>query len=116
MLFTDANNTTYRVDSQFFTPGDAYSCAQGQVVKLDKSTGHLTPIATGVGNPSALHDPHGMLFIAFLSIRSAITCRKPTVTTSRRQVACNGHPFLLPAAPTLELCKIPLTNSNRRHL
>jgi hypothetical protein len=65
MLFTDANNTTYRVDSQFFTPGDAYSCAQGQVVKLDKSTGHLTPIATGVGNPSALHDPHGMLFIAF---------------------------------------------------
>jgi hypothetical protein len=65
MLFTDANNTTYRVDSQFFTPGDAYSCAQGQVVKLDKSTGHLTPIATGVGNPSALHDPHGMLFIPF---------------------------------------------------
>jgi|HubBroStandDraft_4_1064222.scaffolds.fasta_scaffold00214_25 hypothetical protein len=65
MLFTDANNTTYRIDSQFFAPGDAYSCAQGQVLKLDKSTGHLTPIAAGVGNPSALHDPHGMLFIAF---------------------------------------------------
>jgi len=65
MLFTDANNTTYRIDSQFFVPGDAYSCAQGQVLKLDKATGHLTPIAVGVGNPSALHDPHGMLFIAF---------------------------------------------------
>jgi hypothetical protein len=65
MLFTDANNTTYRLDSQFFTPGDAYSCAQGQVLKLDKSTGHLTPIAVGVGNPNALHDPHGMLFIPF---------------------------------------------------
>ena len=65
MLFTDATNTTYRIDSQFFVPGDGYSCAQGQVVKLDKSTGHLTPIAAGVGNPSALHDPHGMLFIAF---------------------------------------------------
>jgi len=65
MLFTDATNTTYRIDSQFFVPGDAYSCAQGQVVKLDKSTGHLTPIAVGVGNPSALHDPHGMLFIPF---------------------------------------------------
>jgi hypothetical protein len=65
MLFTDSNNTTYRIDSQFFVPGDAYSCAQGQVVKLDKSTGHLTPIAVGLGNPNALHDPHGMLFIAF---------------------------------------------------
>ena len=65
MLFTDANNTTYRIDSQFFVAGDAYSCAQGQVLKLDKSTGHLTPIAVGIGNPSALHDPHGMLFIAF---------------------------------------------------
>jgi len=32
---------------------------------LDKATGHLTPIAVGVGNPSALHDLHGMLFIAF---------------------------------------------------
>ena len=65
MLFTDTNQTTFRLDSQFFVPGDAYSCAQGQVVKLDKSTGHLTPIAVGLGNPNALSDPHGMLFIPF---------------------------------------------------
>ena len=65
MLFTDANNTTYRLDSSSFKAGDTYSCAQGQVLKLDLPTGHLTPIATGVGNPSALHDPHGMLFIPF---------------------------------------------------
>ena len=65
MLFTDTNQTTFRIDSQFFVPGDAYSCAQGQVLKLDKSTGHLTPIAVGIGNPNALHDPHGMLFIPF---------------------------------------------------
>jgi hypothetical protein len=65
MLFTDASNTTYRLDSQFFTPGDTYSCAQGQVVKTDLKTGHLTPIAVGVGNSGALADPHGMLFIPF---------------------------------------------------
>jgi hypothetical protein len=65
MLFTDAAQTTFRLDSQFYTPGDTYSCAQGQVVKLDRKTGHLTPIAAGVGNPGALNDPHGMLFIAF---------------------------------------------------
>jgi hypothetical protein len=65
MLFTDTNQTTFRLDSQFFVPGDAYSCAQGQVVKLDKSTGHLTPIAVGIGNPNALSDPHGMVFIPF---------------------------------------------------
>ncbi len=65
MLFTDASQYTYRIDSQFFTPGDAYSCAQGQVVKTDLKTGHLTPIATGVGNSGALADPHGMLFIPF---------------------------------------------------
>ena len=65
MLFTDAGQYTYRLDSQFFTPGDTYSCAQGQVVKTDLKTGHLTPIAVGVGNPGALGDPHGMLFVAF---------------------------------------------------
>jgi hypothetical protein len=63
MLFTDATNTTYRLDASFKT-GDAYSCAQGQVLKMDKATGHLTPVATSVGDPKALQDPHGMVFIA----------------------------------------------------
>jgi hypothetical protein len=65
MLFTDSNNTTFRVDSTLFKPGDIYSCAQGQVLKLDKKTGHLTPIVVGIGDPNALHDPHGMVFIPF---------------------------------------------------
>jgi hypothetical protein len=62
MLFTDANNFTYRVDSAF-TPNDAYSCGQGQVMKLDTNTGHLTPVVVGIGVASALQDPHGMLFV-----------------------------------------------------
>ena len=64
MLFTDASNTTYRIDASF-TQGDMYSCGQGQVMKVDPTTGHLTPIATSIGNSGALADPHGMLFIAF---------------------------------------------------
>ena len=63
MLFTDASNTTYRLDSAF-TKGDSYSNGQGQVMKLDTKTGHLTPVAVSIGNASALQDPHGMLFIA----------------------------------------------------
>jgi hypothetical protein len=63
MLFTDANNTTYRVDAPF-KAGDAYSAGQGQVMQLDVSTGHLTPVVAGIGVASALHDPHGMLFVA----------------------------------------------------
>lgn len=63
MLFTDAKNTTYRLDAAF-AKGDAYSNGQGQVTKLDTKTGHLTPVATSVGNASALADPHGMVFIA----------------------------------------------------
>jgi len=63
MLFTDASNTTYRVDGPFKT-GDAYSAGQGQVMQLDTSTGHLTPFVAGVGKASALQDPHGMLFVA----------------------------------------------------
>ncbi len=63
MLFTDANNTTYRVDAPF-KAGDAYSAGQGQVMQLDVATGHLTPVVAGIGVASALHDPHGMLFIA----------------------------------------------------
>ncbi len=63
LLFTDANNTTYRVDGAF-KQGDAYSAGQGQVMQLDLTTGHLTPVVVGIGNASALHDPHGMLFVA----------------------------------------------------
>jgi hypothetical protein len=62
MLFTDASNTTYRLDASFM-PGDAYSCAQGQVLMLDVNSGHLTPVAVSIGNPAALQDPHGMVFI-----------------------------------------------------
>lgn len=62
MLFTDASNTTYRLDAPY-TVGDAYSCGQNQVMRLDLTTGHLTPVAVGLGNPAALQDPHGMVFI-----------------------------------------------------
>ncbi len=63
MLFTDATNNTYRVDAPF-KQGDAYSAGQGQVMQLDTKTGHLTPVVAGIGNASALQDPHGMLFVA----------------------------------------------------
>ncbi len=63
MLFTDSSNTTYRLDAPF-KQGDAYSAGQGQVMQLDIKTGHLTPVAAGIGNASALQDPHGMLFVA----------------------------------------------------
>jgi hypothetical protein len=62
MLFTDATNTTYRVDAPF-KQGDVYSAGQGQVMQLDTTTGHLTPVVTGVGSASALQDPHGVLFV-----------------------------------------------------
>lgn len=62
MLFADASNTTYRLDAAF-AKGDAYSNGQGQVMKLDTKTGHLTPVAVSIGNASALQDPHGMVFI-----------------------------------------------------
>jgi hypothetical protein len=63
MLFTDASNTTYRVDGPFI-PGVAYSAGQGQVMVLDTKTGHLTPFVAGIGEASALQDPHGILFVA----------------------------------------------------
>jgi hypothetical protein len=62
MLFTDASNTTYRLDAVYKT-GDAYSNGQGQVMKLDTTTGHLTPVAVSIGDAKALQDPHGMVFI-----------------------------------------------------
>ena len=58
---TDASNTTYRVDAAF-VKDDAYSAGQGQVMRLDTTSGHLTPIVVGIGNAAALQDPHGMLF------------------------------------------------------
>lgn len=62
MLFTDSANTTYRVDGSF-KQGDAYSAGQGQVMQLDKTTGHLTPVVVGIGSASALQDPHGIAFV-----------------------------------------------------
>jgi hypothetical protein len=62
MLFTDASNTTYRVDAPFMA-GDAYSAGQGQVMRLDTKSGHLTPVVVSLGNAAALQDPHGMVFI-----------------------------------------------------
>jgi hypothetical protein len=64
MLFTDTNQTTFRVDGAF-NPGDSYSCGQGQVMQLDPTTGHLTPVVVGIGVAGALSDPHGMLFVPF---------------------------------------------------
>ena len=63
MLFTDASNTTYRVDGPFVA-GTAYSAGQGQVMQLDTTSGHLTPFVAGIGDASALQDPHGILFVA----------------------------------------------------
>ena len=63
MLFTDASNTTYRVDGPFVA-GTAYSAGQGQVMQLDMTTGHLTPFVAGIGSASALQDPHGIVFVA----------------------------------------------------
>jgi len=62
MLFTDAHNITYRLDGPFKT-GDAYSAGQGQVMQLDLKTGHLDPVAVSIGDPTALQDPHGILFV-----------------------------------------------------
>jgi hypothetical protein len=62
MLFTDASNTTYRVDAPF-VKGTAFSAGQGQVMQLDKTSGHLTPVVVGIGVASALQDPHGIAFI-----------------------------------------------------
>jgi hypothetical protein len=62
MLFTDAHNTTYRLDGPY-KPGDAYSAGQGQIMQLDLKTGHLDPVAVSIGDPTALQDPHGMVFV-----------------------------------------------------
>lgn len=63
MLFADAFQTIYRLNGPY-KAGDAYSNGQGQVMKLDLKSGHLTPVATSVGDPTALRDPHGMAFVS----------------------------------------------------
>jgi hypothetical protein len=63
MLFTDAYQTVYRLNGPYVA-GVAYSAGQGQIMQLDLKSGHETPVATSVGNPNALRDPHGILFIA----------------------------------------------------
>jgi hypothetical protein len=56
LLFTDSpSNTIYRLDTTF-TPADSYSAGGGTILKLNTSTGALTPVVTGLGSP------HGMLF------------------------------------------------------
>jgi hypothetical protein len=62
MLFTDTNQTIFRLAAPFVA-GTAYSCGQGQVMMLELTTGHLTPVAVSIGNAAALSDPHGMLFV-----------------------------------------------------
>jgi hypothetical protein len=57
MLFTDTpSNTIYRVDA-LFKAGDAYSAGEGTLLKLDPTSGNLTPIIDGLGSP------HGILFV-----------------------------------------------------
>ena len=63
MLFADDFQTIYRLNGSYVT-GAAYSAGQGQIMQLDLKSGHETPVATSVGDPNALRDPHGVLFIA----------------------------------------------------
>jgi hypothetical protein len=57
MLITDTpTNTIYRVDG-YFKAGDVYSNGEGDVLKLNTSTGVMTPVVSGLGSA------HGMLFV-----------------------------------------------------
>jgi hypothetical protein len=57
MLVTDTpTNTIYRVDG-YFNAGDAYSNGEGDVLKLNTTTGVMTPVVSGLGSA------HGMLFV-----------------------------------------------------
>jgi hypothetical protein len=62
MLFTDAHSFIYRLNGPYVA-GNAYSAGQGQIMQLDVKTGHEAPVATSVGNPLALQDPHGIVFV-----------------------------------------------------
>lgn len=56
LLLTDTpSNTIYRIDGDF-EAGDAYSSGQTALLKLNTSSGTLTPVVSGFGAP------HGLLF------------------------------------------------------
>jgi hypothetical protein len=60
LLFADKQlNTVYKVTAPAFAPGVAYTAADGGpfVGSLDLTTGVVTPIVTGLGNPG------GMMFV-----------------------------------------------------
>lgn len=57
ILFADKKlNTVYKLAANAFAPGTAYTAADGGpfVGTLDLSTGLITPIVTGLGNPGGL--------------------------------------------------------------
>ncbi len=57
LLVTDTpTNTIYRVDANF-NAGDAYSAGEGNVLKLNTTTGVFTAVVSGLGSA------HGMLFV-----------------------------------------------------
>jgi hypothetical protein len=59
MLVSDnATQLIYRVNATAgFAAGTAYSAGQGTVLQLNTSTGVLTPVYVGMGNP------HGLIFV-----------------------------------------------------
>jgi len=60
LLFADKGlNTVYKISKNAFVPGTAYTAADGGpfVGALDMTTGIITPIVTGLGNPG------GMMFV-----------------------------------------------------
>ena len=65
ILFADkSSNTVYSITAPYFAPGSAYTAAQnstattGFVGQVNLTTGRVTPIVTGLGNPG------GMAFIS----------------------------------------------------
>ena len=60
ILFADKNlNTVYSLKKKAFAPGEAYTAADGGpfVGTIDLTTGIITPVVTGLGNPG------GMVFV-----------------------------------------------------
>jgi hypothetical protein len=58
MLLSDNHSQLiYRINSTAgFTAGSAYSAGVGTLLQVDTSTGAMTPIYVGMGNP------HGLIF------------------------------------------------------
>ena len=57
ILFADKSlNTVYRLGKKAFAPGAAYTAADGGpfVGTIDMTSGIITPIVTGLGNPGGL--------------------------------------------------------------